>query len=686
MALKRLFASILILAVVINLILLYNIDHIENVIEQGNEMIKEDNLISRDILFGNPDRVATRISKDGKLLSYIAPKDGVLNIWVAPIDKISEAKVITNEKQRGIRSYFWANDNSHIIYAQDKKGDENWRLYSVNVLNEKQKDLTPSDGVRASVLKLSDKYPNEILILINDRVAEYFDIYRVDINTGKRELIYENTARYSSFCADDDFKIRLGYKMLPSGEGEIYLFENGDIEKAKLFQKISTEDMLTTAPLHISSDGTKLFMSDSAERNTSALIEVDLSINTRKVIYENDKADIDDYIVDTKSKMIQGVATNYLRKDWMIIDSKIALDLEYLKEIEDGDVEIVSRTYEDDKWVVVFSKSDSPSKYYIYYRTQRKAQFLFVSNTSQEGLPFSKMYSHSIKSRDGLDLVSYLTIPRWLDNGKGIPSKTVPLILYVHGGPNARDSWGFSSVVQWLANRGYAVLNVNYRGSTGFGKNFSNAGDGQWARKMQDDLADGVGWAIDNKVTQKDKIVIMGGSYGGYAALVGMTITPDMYVAGIDIVGPSNLETLLNSIPPYWKPQMAHLIKIIGASPDTEEGRQFLKERSPVSFAENIKKPLLIVQGANDPRVKQAESDQIVEAMKKLSIPVVYLLYPDEGHGLARPENRLSMYANAEVFLANFAGGRFVPHNNNFPGSSVVVKEGKEITWTREKE
>jgi len=683
--LKRSFALILILTIVIYLILLYNKGHATNIIQQGNEMIKEDDLISRDILFGNPDRVVTRMSKDGKLLSYIAPKDGVLNIWVAPIDKLQEAKVITNETQRGIRSYFWANDNSHIIYAQDKKGDENWRLYSVNVSTNEQKDLTPSDGVRASILKLSDKYSNEILILINDRVPEYFDIYRVNIDTGKRELVYENTAQYASFIADDDFKIRLGYKMLPSGEGEMYLFENGDIEKAELFQKILPQDMLTTDPLHISTDGTKLFMTDSVGRNTSALIEIDLSTNTRKIIYENEKADIADYIVDTKSKMIQGVATNYLRKDWMIVDSKIASDLAYLKEIEDGDLEILSRTYEDDKWVVVFSKSDSPSKYYLYDRTQKEARFLFVSNTSQEGLPFAKMYPQNIKARDGLDLVSYLTIPRWLDDGKGIPTKTVPLVLYVHGGPNARDSWGFSSVSQWLANRGYAVLNVNYRGSIGFGKNFSNAGDGEWARKMQDDLADGVQWAIDNKITQKDKVVIMGGSYGGYAALVGMTMTPDMYVAGIDIVGPSNLETLLNSIPPYWKPQIAHLIKIIGASPETEEGRAFLKERSPLSFAKNIKKPLLIVQGANDPRVKQAESDQIVEAMKKLSIPVVYLLYPDEGHGLARPENRLSMYANAEVFLANFAGGRFAGHNNNFPGSSVVVKEGKEITWTREK-
>ena len=685
MVLKRLFAVIVILSLVIYLILLYNRDRSGTSIKQGDEMIKEDDLISRDVLFGNPDRIATRISKDGKLISYIAPKDGVLNIWVAPIDKLQEAKVITSETQRGIRSYFWANDNSHIIYAQDKKGDENWRLYSVNVTTNEQKDLTPSDGVRASVLKLSDKYSNEILILINNRVPEYFDIYKVNIDTGKRDLVYENTGQYASFIADDDFKIRVGYKMLPSGEGEVYLFENGNIEKAELFQKILIEDMLTTNPLHISSDGIKLFMTDSVGRNTAALMEVDLATNARKVIYENEKADIDDYLVDTKSKMIQGVATNYLRKEWTIIDSKIAADLEYLKTIEDGDLEILSRTYEDDKWIVVFSKSDSPFRYYIYDRTMREAQFLFVSNTDQKGLPFSKMYPQNIKSRDGLDLVSYLTIPRWLDDGKGIPIKTVPLVLYVHGGPNARDSWGFSPVVQWLANRGYAVLNVNYRGSTGFGKNFTNAGDGEWARKMQDDLADGVQWAVNNKITEKDKIVIMGGSYGGYAALVGMTMTPDMYVAGIDIVGPSNLETLLKSIPPYWKPQIAHLIKIVGASPDTEEGRDFLKERSPLSFAKNIKKPLLIVQGANDPRVKQDESDQIVEAMKKLSIPVVYLLYPDEGHGLARPENRLSMYANAEVFLANFAGGRFIPHNNNFPGSSVVVKEGSDITWTREK-
>jgi dipeptidyl aminopeptidase/acylaminoacyl peptidase len=685
MTLKRILWFIIIFTIAFYIVINSKNDTTIN-LDKGEKMEKEDVLISREILFGNPDKIAVRLSNDGKYISFIAPHEGVMNIWVAPTDKIDEAKVITNEKERGIRSYFWAKDNQHIIYAQDRQGDENWCLYSVRPDNEEQIRLTPGENVRASLLKSSINFPDKILILMNDRVPEYFDIYQMDITNGKHELIYENQEKYTSFWVDDEFKIRLGYKMLPSGESEIYSFENGDLAKAKLFQKVSVEDMLTTSPLHISNDGNKLFMIDSSGRNTSALIEIDLSSNTRKIVYENQQADIDDYLLDPKTKLIQAVATNYLRKTWTILDSEILQDIENIKAVEEGDIEIISKTYDDNKWIVSFLKSDGPHKYYLYDRTTKETNFLFVSNAKQENLPFSRMYPLNIKSRDGLDLVSYLTIPNWLDNGQGVPSEPVPLVLFVHGGPNARDEWGFNPVTQWLANRGYAVLSVNYRGSTGFGKNFINAGDGEWAGKMQNDLEDGVQWCIENQITEKDKIIIMGGSYGGYAALVGMSMTPELYAAGIDIVGPSNLETLLNSIPPYWKPQIAHLNKIIGATTETKEGKEFLKSRSPLTYAKDIKKPLLIVQGANDPRVKQAESDQIVKAMKEHSVPVVYLLYPDEGHGLARPENKLSMYANAEVFLANFANGRFIPHNNNFPGSSIEVKEGQDITWTRTKE
>lgn len=660
---------------------------LSNQLTLGKEVeLMEDKLIAREVLFGNPERVGVRISHDGKYISYIAPHEGVLNVWIAPVDDRTKSKRITSDKKRGIRSYFWSKDSQYIIYAQDKKGDENWRLYSVNINDLKEKDLTPANEVRASVLKLSEKFPNEMLIMLNNRVPEYFDIHKVNIKTGKLEVVYENKGNYSSFIADDDFNIRVGYKMLPTGEGEIYLFENGDPTSPVLFEKISAEDMLNTAALHISKDNKKLFMIDSVGRNTSALVEVDLASRERKVIHESSKADIDDYIVDVKTKMVQAAAINYTRKEWTVVDPSISQDMKYLSTVETGDVEVVSRNHDDDKWIVVYLKSDGPFRYYLYNRVKKEAEFLFVSNSLLDKEPLAKMYPVVIKSRDGLDLVCYLTIPRWLDNGKGIPLEPIPMVLNVHGGPNARDNWGYRPDAQWLANRGYATINVNYRGSTGFGKDFINAGDGQWARKMQDDLEDAVNWAVENKIAIKDKVAIMGGSYGGYATLVGMTMTPDLYVAGIDIVGPSNLETLLRSVPKYWKPHMAHLTKIIGASYETEEGRKLLKERSPLTYAKNIKKPLLIVQGANDPRVKQAESDQIVEAMKKSSIPVVYLLYPDEGHGLARPENRLSMYAYAETFLANFAGGRFLAHNNQFKGSSIEVKEGKDIGWIQVKE
>ena len=646
-----------------------------------------DDLIPREILFGNPDKVNVQLSDDSKFISYIAPKEGVLNIWIAPVDNIKESTCITNDNRRGIRSYNWSKDHSHIIYSQDTDGNENTHLFSVNIKTLVQKALTPKQ-VRSSMLKLSNRYPHEILVLMNNRVPEYFDIYKINIQTGERNLVFKNLAQYSTFLADEDFILRFGYKMLPSGEGEIYSLEDpSDYSKTKLFQKIAVEDMITSGLLHISSNKSKLFLIDSKNRNTSALVEVDLRSGARNILYSNEKADIDDYILEPKSKLVQAVAANYLRKEWVILDPAIEKDIEYLRNIEEGDFEILSRSYEDDKWIVAFLKSDEPVKYYLYNRTKKAVEFLFFNNERQVGLAFAEMHPLKIKSRDGLDLICYLTLPGSLkydsaDAPHPLPTQPVPLILNVHGGPNVRDRYGFNPTSQWLANRGYGVLNVNYRGSTGFGKDFINAGDGKWAREMQYDLEDAVNYCIEHKITERDKVVIMGGSYGGYAALVGMSMTPDLYAAGIDIVGPSNLETLINSIPPYWKPQAAHLTKMIGATTNTEAGRKYLKERSPLTYAHNIKKPLLIIQGANDPRVKQAESDQIVAVMKKHSIPVVYLLYPDEGHGLARPENRLSMYAHAEIFLANFVGGRFAPHENEFPGSSIIVQEGKDITWT----
>ncbi len=647
------------------------------------ENMKEDILIPREVLFGNPDKIAVRMSADGKYISYLAPLDGVLNIFIAPSSNPSDGRAITDDRERGIRSYSWAKNSSNIIFAMDNKGDENFRLHSIDITTLENKLLTPQTGVKAGILKISNKFSDEILVQMNEIVPEYFDIYKINVKTGKAELIFENKEKYSSFTIDDDFKVRFAYKMLPNGEGEIYLFRNDNLSDPELFQKIQTEDMLTTSPLHITANGEVLYIVDSSAKDKSALFEVDLSTQKRKMIYEDSRADIDSCLVDPITKKVQAVAVNYLEKEWVIFDESIKEDINNLSKIHDGKIEIISRTDNDDKWIVVYMQDDGPYRYYLYDRAIGEAKFLFVSNSEQEDYNFAKMHPVKITSRDGLELVSYLTLPRWLDKGARLENP-IPLVLYVHGGPNSRDEKGYNSTHQWLANRGYAVLSVNYRGSTGFGKSFINAGDGEWARKMQNDLEDSVKWAIDNNITEKDKVVIMGGSYGGYATLVGMTMTPDLYAAGIDIVGVSNLETFMNSIPPYWKPIFAHLKKIIGASPEDENGRKFLFERSPLNYAKSIKKPLLIVQGAHDPRVKKPESDQIVSAMKEHGIPVVYLLYKDEGHGLARPENRMSFYANAEMFLANILKGRYINHDGNFPGSSMEVIEGKDLTWTKE--
>ncbi len=674
--LKKYYAVLVIMFTVINNSIIYAMDN-------KGENMKEDILIPREVLFGNPEKIAVRMSGDGEYISYLAPLDGVLNIFIAPTSDPLDARAITDDRERGIRNYSWAKNNSNIIYAMDNKGDENFRLHSIDIKTLENKLLTPLDGVRSGIVKISKNFPDEILVRMNKIVPEYFDIYKINVKTGKTELIFENKEKYSDFTIDDNFKLRLAYKMLPSGEGEIYFFNSDNVSDSELFQKVKAEDMLTTSALHITTDGKILYIVDSTDRDKAALFEVDLLTKKRKLIYEDQRADIDSCLVNPIDKKIQAVAIDYLEKEWVVFDESIKEDIENLSKLNSGTIEIISRMADDSKWIVVYMQDDGPYKYYLYDRSTKEAKFLFVSNAKQEDYVFAKMHPVTIPTRDGLELVSYLTLPRWLDKGAQV-FNPIPLVLYVHGGPNSRDAKGYNSTHQWLANRGYAVLSVNYRGSTGFGKSFINAGDGEWARKMQDDLEDAVKWAIDNNIAQKDKVVIMGGSYGGYATLVGMTMTPDLYAAGIDIVGPSNLETLMNSIPPYWKPVFAHLKKIIGASPDDEEGKRFLFERSPFNYAKSIKKPLLIVQGAHDPRVKQAESDQIVTAMKEHGIPVVYLLYKDEGHGLARPENRMSFYAHAEIFLANILKGRYLNHDGNFPKSSMDIIEGKDLTWTKE--
>ncbi len=636
----------------------------------------EDALIPREILFGNPDRAGVQLSPDGKWISYRAAVDGVMNVWVAPADKPGEARVVTHDTHRGIRSYFWAYSNEHIIYMQDKGGDENWHIHSVNLKTNKELDLTPFDGVAARVQEVSPKFPNEILVGVNNRDPQLHDVHRVNIDTGQRTLVAENSEGYAGYLSDDDMKLHFAIKMTPDGGQEV--FRATAPNSWTSFTKVPMEDAMTTNPIGLDKDGKHLFMLDSRKRNTAALTAVDVTTGVARVLAEDPRADISGVIAHPTEKNIQAVQSTFLRRTWQVLDKSIQGDLDLLAKVADGEVNITSRTLDDKHWIVAYIMDTGPVRYYRYDRANKKATFLFTNRKDIENIKLARMHAVPIKSRDGLDLVSYYTLPRWSDaDNNGKPDAPQPLVLFVHGGPWARDNWGYNPYHQWLANRGYAVLSVNFRGSTGLGKKFINAADMEWAGKMHDDLLDAVDWAVKEGIADRNKVAIMGGSYGGYATLVGLTFTPDTFACGVDIVGPSNLETLLNTIPPYWAPMVEIFTKRVGDH-RTAEGRKILNERSPLNRVAAIKKPLLIGQGANDPRVKQSESDQIVQAMKANKIPVTYALFPDEGHGFARPENNMAFNAVTEAFLSNHLGGRFEPISDDIRDSSLEVPTGAE--------
>jgi dipeptidyl aminopeptidase/acylaminoacyl peptidase len=648
--------------------------------EKGGKVSKTE-FIPRKVLFGNPDKIMVRLSPDGKYMAHLAPLDGVMNIFVADAKDPSSAKPITFDKGRGIQGYSWTYRGDELIYSQDTDGDENSILYLVNLKDKESKAIT-SKGTKSYITGISESKPDEILISSNERDPHYFDIYKYNLKTGAKEMVYKNQAGYIGFITDENLNLRFSTKTLPNGDQQIDQFIDG---KPQLFKLIKFDDTSTSGAIGINKLGTKLYMEDSEGRDKAALYEIDLKAGTRKIIAESDVADISDVDIDPKTHEIQAYTYNYDRPVTVIIDPAIKEDFEYLGKVEHGEMDVVSRTLKDDLWIVAYKKDNAPISYYIYDRAKKKADFLFVHNSKLAGYKLNEMIPVVIKSKDGLDLVSYLSVPQEYKADANDPvklSQPLPLILDVHGGPQARDAWGYDPFHQWLTNRGYAVLSVNYRGSSGFGKGFIRAGDGEWAAKMHDDLIDAVNWAISKGITTKDKVAISGGSYGGYATLVGLTMTPDVFACGIDLVGPSNLTTLYNSIPPYWEPFRANLRRMLGGNPETKEGKEILAKKSPLTYYDKITKPLLIAQGANDPRVKQAESDQIVNKMVENSIPVTYLLYPNEGHGFARPENRASFYAVAEQFLGKCFNKPTEPIGTDLKDSSMQVLHGSEIVGT----
>lgn len=632
-------------------------------------------MIERAKLFGNPTRTGGQLSPDGKWLSWIAPKDGVLNIWVAPLDHPEQAKALTDEKKRPIRGYFWTPDSAALLFVNDKGGDENFLLYKVAVADGVQSTLTPFEKTRVQILLVSNHHKDRILIGLNNRDPRWHDVYSLDLKTNALTPVLINEGGFAGFIADDSLSIRIATKAKSDGGTEFYKVSGNKVAD-KPFTSTGLEDSMTTNLAGFTHDGKTLYWIDSRGRNTAALIAEDVASGKTTTLGQSPKADIDGTISDPKTGVVQAYSVNYLKTEWTVLDKRIAGDLAFLNSRLSGEIYITSRTNADDKWLIANDPVTAPASTWLYDRKAKTLTKLYTSRPELIGAPLVAMHPVEIKTRDGLTAVSYLSLPLGSDkNGDGVPDKALPMVLFVHGGPWGRDEYGFHSYHQWLANRGYAVLSVNYRGSTGFGKNYINAGNLEWAGKMHNDLIDAVNWSVRKGIAQKDKIAIMGGSYGGYATLVGLTFTPDVFACGVDIVGPSNLATLLKTIPPYWEAGKVQFYKRMG-DPTTEDGQKLLHDRSPLFKADQITKPLLIGQGANDPRVNRAESDQIVTAMKQKNVPVTYVLFPDEGHGFARPENSMAFNAVAETFLAAHLGGRAEPMGDDIKASTAEVREG----------
>lgn len=632
-------------------------------------------LIPREALFGNPERAAVQLSHDGVYLSWLAPVDGVLNVWVAPVDDLDAARAVTADAARGIRAYFWSYLPGVLLYLRDEGGDEDFHLHRVDVTSSENLDLTPYERTTAVVNALSPRNPDSVLVGLNDRDPELHDLYRVDLSTGERTLVEQNDEGFAGYLADDDYQVR--YATRQTAEAGTDLLVPG-ADGWEVIDQIGFEDAMTTTPLSLTADGRTLYFVDSRGRDTAALFGIDVATGDRTLIHGDDRADLGwRLLIHPVTYRVQAVGVTYLLPEWTAIDPEVQRDLDRLAQLGPGEVVVNSRTHDDATWAIAHVASDGPTTYYLYRRTDGELTALFTARPALADAPLQPMHPVEIEARDGLTLPSYLTLPAGVGFDAGRASAAGPLVLFVHGGPWARDEFGYNAYAQWLANRGYAVLQVNFRGSAGFGKAFTNAGDQRWGREMHEDLIDAVGWAVDQGVTSKDRVAIMGGSYGGYATLAGLTLTPTEFVCGVDIVGPSNLHTLLATIPPYWKPMFEQLARRVG-DPRTEEGRALLTERSPLTYVDRIVRPLLIGQGANDPRVKQAESDQIATAMTDRGIPVTYVLFPDEGHGFARPENNKAFNAVAEAFLAAHLGGRFEPIGDDLSGSSIDVPTGAE--------
>ena len=625
-------------------------------------------LVARRVFFDDADYVSVRISPDGQHVAYLAPLDGVRNVWVAPLAEPQAARPVTRATDLGI-DLRWAYTSRHLLFFQQHNGDENWRASSVDIESGAIVPLTPAPGVRSFVQELDHKFPDQVLVRHNQRDRRLFDLFRINVVTGASEMLFENHD-YVVLLTDSDFQLRLGSRFAADGSAEY--FERGADGAWAPFTTVPIGDIDATVMIDFSADGATLYMLDSRGRDKAALVAIEMATRQVTVLAADDEADIAEVLFsDDRRPLAACVTTDRAR--WRSVDPGAARDLASLAAYDGGDFYALSGSADNRLATVYFERDTASGEYALFDRQTQQVRPLYRQRQALDGLVLRKLEPVTIPARDGLRLTGYLTRP-----APETATDKLPLVLAIHGGPYARHLWGFNPTHQWLANRGYAVLTVKYRGSTGFGKAFVTAADHEWGGRMQDDLIDAVDWAIAQNIADPKRVGFFGASYGGYAALTAATRTPELFACIIDMFGISNLLTFMATIPPYWGPWFSIWKNRLG-DPDSEAGRAFLAERSPLNHIERAIRPILIAQGMQDVRVAAAESEQMVAALKGRGVPVTYVSFGDEGHGFARPANRLAFYAVAEAFLARHLGGRYQPIEQDLAGSTLKVETGGEL-------
>ncbi|KAE9550696.1 hypothetical protein FO519_006097 [Halicephalobus sp. NKZ332] len=663
-------------------------------------------LIPRDQLFGDPKYSSVSLSPDGSVIAYLAPNEkGISNIYTKCVT-CQYTKVVTFDNKRHIGGFQWTGVPNVILFYQDTDGDENYKLYKLNITNPSPQNeptvISDKPGVKAVIIanNLRDR---RILVGLNDENPAFHNVYEFDLYTNEMQRIFHNKRFPPQIVVDNDLEIRLVVEEGDDGS-LIYYHPSSKADSRKLtsdkdlwieYLRVSPEDRPLTMPIAFSEDNKKIYWQWGAGSDMGQLVIHDFGHpETNEILYTAVKAQIGAVLFHPTERSVLALTEMYHKPEMFVANNSILDDMQYLVNLRPTAtpmIESISRDFHT--WLVTYVSDDRPFEYYLYRRWQQKAEYLFTTRPELIGRKLNKMVGFSFQTRDGMTLQAYLSLPPKAElltpsqvNGTDIelaksgllPVEPQPMVVFVHGGPKARDVFGYSSTNAWLTNRGYAVLQVNFRGSVGFGKKLTNAGNGEWGRKMHHDLLDAVNFAIGKGIADEKRIAIMGGSYGGYATLVGLTFTPEVFACGVDIVGPSNLITLLETIPPYWVGFYKDMTAMLGADIKTDEGKESLKSRSPLFFADRVKKPLIVIHGANDPRVKQAEADQFVDALKNNSIPVTYVLYPDEGHGMRKPENNLAMTGLVEDFLHKCLKGDLEPFKVGQYNSSAIIMADAE--------